>query len=154
MSRGVQPTGGISNAARLMRLLAVLLWIAGGCSDPAGPGDPALTVRLHASETQGLQLRVFVGNLSVLLSEPGEQRIEFSEGTYPVVTVLRDPSGSLRLEGGYAAWFAVGTDYWIDVLVGGQRPDGICVGEVTVLGLVAADSVFVVRNDLPRGAIC
>ncbi len=134
--------------------LVALLSLAVGCSDSTGPGDPALTIRFQAPPTDALQLRVFVGEVSVLLSQPGERRIELAEGTHPVVTVLRELDRSLRFEAGYAVWFARGTDYWIDVIVGGSRPEGMCVGEVSVLGVIQSDSVFVVRNSLRRGALC
>jgi len=50
--------------------------------------------------------------------------------------------------------FRDGSDHWVHVMVGIQRPFGHCAGQPTPLGVVETDSVFVFHGGIPRDAIC
>lgn len=132
-------------------LLALWFGLA-GCGIVAG-GGPTLDLLFGGPAVHDLEMVVVVDGRIHRLAHGERREVDVDDDDHQVVVeVLRSDGGSVGLVQ-FDARYRNGSDYWIHVLVG-LRPEGHCVGQVTPLGVVAADSLYVIHGGLPRDAIC
>lgn len=140
-----------------------------GCSDVLGLGGPKIVVSVARQSNGGdpLLLQADIGGRRVEVESPrtlDDYDEEYREVRGPrfgdvrvqatVLTASRDTLATVEFTQG----FRRGDQHWISAVVGPNRPEGFCIGDMVAAPLrtapAGADSLFVMYGGLPEGAIC
>lgn len=142
-----------------MRFLVVLAFsffasgLAAACGIVSLDG-PSLNLRFHAPVGPELTALVILDGRAHVLA-PGDQRdVDADAGEHGVFVEVVEAGGGVVGSTRFDMRFEDGSDHWVHVMVGVQRPFGHCAGEPTPLGVVGVDSVFVFHGGIPRDVIC
>jgi len=121
--------------------------------------EPASLARLGAAsfEVGGRRFRVEPDDAPL----PTYRSVEAPrDGELTVVVTLLDTAGATLGETSYRQRFRAGWSNWVSVIVGMQRPLGVCTGDPLAVPLVPAapgaapDTMFIASGGIPKGAIC
>jgi hypothetical protein len=142
---------------------------AAGCSDVLGIGGPRIVVSVAKQSGVGdpLLLQADIGGRRVEVESPrtlddyddryrevrgprfGDVRVHAT-----VLTAGRDTLATVEFTQG----FRRGDRHWISAVVGPDRPEGFCIGDLVAAPLrtapAGADSLFVMYGGIPENAIC
>lgn len=154
----------------LLSMLAVASTLAlAGCSDVLGIGGPKIVVSVARQSNVGdpLLLQAAIGGRRVEVESPrtlddyddGYREVRGPRfGDVPVhatvLTTSRDTLATVE----FTQTFRRGERHWISAVVGPDRPDGFCIGNIVAAPLrtapAGADSLFVMYGGIPEDAIC
>ena len=134
-----------------------------GCSDPAAPGGPKLSVALYLQQptAPASVFRAHVGDqlVEVRAAGPAEGRQEVRGARYgdvPVRATLLTTAGDTLASVAFDQQFERDHAHWVVARVGRIRPIGHCIGTLMLAPLPGAssDTLFVTYGSIPEGAIC
>jgi len=136
----------------------MLALAAAACSDLLGLGNSEvdLALRVDASIGYPVRLEVTIDGRTFQLDAEETRTVEVGgSGAQQTLALLLSGTDTLAADAA-AQTFPENSDNWLHAWVGGPRPVGLCLGAVSAAALSghAPDSVFVLRGNLPKGAVC